>query len=827
MLTITKSDIHDAIRSLLAPTDRTVVLHSNVSSLGWMDNLLENILDAICEAIGPDRNLLMPTFTYRFVRTGHYHHRDSESEVGVLTNYFRAREEVMRTRCPIFSFAVTGPDKCSWMKMRGQTCWGEDTVFERFQEENALILGLGEPLAKSATVFHRGEEVAGIPYRFFKQVSGQADFGEGLLEVTKQFYARRLDLPSGCHFEAPAELLRKEGKVRRVPLGMSFIEASHAGDMVEAVTNILKSDPLALLTNREEYEIEVEKKCFSFLGSTNLDLTASAFADEYCAVTEQDCRLVTVPFGQYGQQILDAQSDLRIIDPDYVVFIERAEEVLSGVLGDPQLKHQDIEYMRKEIESAVEAYVQIIEQARSVLKGQFIVANLVSMTPSVWGNADCELAWGSDKLIAFANQYLSEKLNWLNDTHVLDLKDLVLKYGVHNVHSGKYWYYGKIPFSKEFSSSLARTITGMCLALQGQTARLIVLDLDNTLWGGVIGDDELAGIQVGGDYPGNMFAELQRFIRGLARRGLALAVCSKNNHEVAMEGIESHSGMVLKKDDFAAFRINWDPKAANIRSICKELNLGTYSVLFLDDNPVEREMVRQEIPDCIVPELPENVSQWITFLADYPHLQTVNITQEDMKRTRQYVQARKMKESKDVFLNREDFLQDLGMRVCIEPYNKANSARILQLIAKTNQFNTTTKRYNQGEVENLINSKGAIVAAISLEDKFFQEEIIGTVILVPDGQATLIDSLILSCRVLGRDLETAILGWIYSLSRQLGRTLLRGMVVSTPKNTPVRDIYTKHGFRPISENDFELDMNSDKGVQIPPYFHLQFKGETA
>lgn len=826
MRKINKEECVAALSSTITPEDQVVVIHANIFSFGHLENITNEFLDIIGEVIGPDRTLLMPTFSFSFFNDYRFHYRDTPSNMGALSEAFRTLKGVARTPCPINSYAVRGPKSHLFLKPpSGDTCWGPGSVFETLYKCNALVIGFGEPLAKSASIFHHAEEIVGVPYRYFKTVIGQADFGNGYKNIRRRFYARRLDLPVEYSYEMPVSKLRDAGRVSMARLGMGIIETCRAMEAVDCLVSLLKKDPLTLLTNRESYEDYVSRKSFCFLGSTNLDFMAQKFETEYLALLNKACRITKMPFGQSPQQLLNPESNLRVTDPNYVIFLERVEELLEKVVPSSSTSLDDFSEVEGLVHNAIDRYVDIINKARSHLTGRFFVANFESLTPTPWGNADIQVAWGQHQIIKNANHRLAERLAELPDTFLLDYQRLVKVYGAQEAWGKKYWYLGRIPFSQAFSVGLSRAIIGLSLAAEGQTVRLIVLDLDDTLWGGIVGDDGLAALQLGGDFPGNMFQEWQRFLKSLTIRGIALAICSKNQTDVALKAISEHPNMVLHKEDFAALRINWEEKSINILSICREINLNPASVMFIDDNLLEREKVRLSLPECIVPEMPVDVSQWIPFLAYSPHLQTLKLTTEDMTRTRTYAQSAELRKSSANFTNIEDYLRTLEMKIELSHYQSSNQARILQLIAKTNQFNATTRRYSEGELARLIKEKKALVLSISLQDKWLQKEILGTVILIPDGLFYRIDSFILSCRVLGRNVEHAVLEWIIDQAKRSGYSSILGEIIPTDRNIPIRSLYLDHGFEHKSENKYHLDISKPREYVAPDYIQIIFIGD--
>jgi FkbH-like protein len=334
----------------------------------------------------------------------------------------------------------------------------------------------------------------------------------------------------------------------------------------------------------------------------------------------------------------------------------------------------------------------------------------------------------------------------------------------------------------------------LTLAMLGKTARVIVVDLDNTLWGGILGEDGLTGIKIGGDYPGNAFTAFQRALKSLRQRGVVLAINSKNDEDLVLRAIDELPSMILHSDDFSARRVNWRPKWQNIREIAAELNIGTDSVLFIDDNPVERETVRRNLPDVKILEMPSDPALFAGALMSSPYLTAVSITAEDRGRADDF-RARKQRQ---VELRQSESLEDYyaSMRMVLHfsPLNDGNAQRAAQLCQKTNQFNTTTHRHDLLSLKKLVTS-GADVVVIGLEDRLTPKENIGLIILLPqDDTAGIIDLYLLSCRVLGRGIETAVTRWAIGRAARRGWTTLRAEIIDSERNTPVRAVYADSGF---------------------------------
>jgi FkbH-like protein len=335
------------------------------------------------------------------------------------------------------------------------------------------------------------------------------------------------------------------------------------------------------------------------------------------------------------------------------------------------------------------------------------------------------------------------------------------------------------------------------------------------LWGGVLGEDGREGLKLGGAYPGSAFQEFQRTLRSLARRGIALAVASKNDQDLALDMIANHPEMIIRLEDIVAHRISWQEKSQGIDDMLEELSLGKASCMFIDDNPVEREKVRRNLPDVVVPDMPLDAAEFSGWLLQSPYLECLGLTSSDLKRTEQYKARSVVNASRRKFSNIDDFYRDLQMHVRFEPFATDNQTRILQLLVKTNQFNATTRRHDASAIEALLQKKGEVYA-IGAKDRYSAYELMGVIILEPSDGRLHIDSFLLSCRILGRTLETAVLGFACERGKSLGASLLSAEIVQTERNTPVRDVYARHGFADVGAGRFELSL--DKPIAVPAYF---------
>jgi FkbH-like protein len=326
----------------------------------------------------------------------------------------------------------------------------------------------------------------------------------------------------------------------------------------------------------------------------------------------------------------------------------------------------------------------------------------------------------------------------------------------------------------------------------------VVLDLDNTLWGGVIGDDGLEGIALGEFDEGEAFVGFQTFIRELKRRGIILAVVSKNEHAAAILPFREHPHMVLKEEDISVFVANWDNKADNIRLVQKTLNIGFDSLVFLDDNPFERNIVRQFLPDVVVPDLPEDPSLYLETVAGLNLFETASFSEADLQRADQYREEAQRELTKTHFTNINEYLTSLGMEIRLERFNAFNLPRIAQLSQRSNQFNLMTRRYSEAACEAMMSDPSIAPLTVKLADKFGDYGLISVVILKSAGNDIEIDEYLMSCRVLQRGVESFTMNNIFSYAARQGAKRVTGRYIPTKKNDMVKDFFKSFGFEKVA-----------------------------
>jgi FkbH-like protein len=338
------------------------------------------------------------------------------------------------------------------------------------------------------------------------------------------------------------------------------------------------------------------------------------------------------------------------------------------------------------------------------------------------------------------------------------------------------------------------------VAAQGAIVKCVVLDLDNTLWGGVIGDDGLEGIQLGEYDEGEAFVIFQKFVLELKRRGIILAVVSKNEYENAVLPFRKHQNMVLEESDIAVFIANWGNKADNIKLIQRTLNIGFDSMVFLDDNAFERNIVREYLPEVIVPELPDDPADFIRMLADLNLFEASSFSEADARRVDHYRVEAQRELTRQSYINVNEYLASLQMTVSLHRFEKSRLGRIAQLVQRSNQFNLCTRRYSESACEQLMNEQDALPFSISLADKFGDYGLIAVIVLKIEGQAVLIDEYLMSCRVLQRGVEYLAMNHIFAYARSKQLTKVVGRYIRSAKNDMVKDFYADFGFARSAED---------------------------
>lgn len=517
-------------------------------------------------------------------------------------------------------------------------------------------------------------------------------------------------------------------------------------------------------------------------------------------------RVIASDFDQVAVEALDPESRINRAHCSFVLLaLDHRALQLVPTPGDP----------RRAI-ATVEAALKHIDSIRAALRsssGCSVIVQTIPQVPgSTFGSLERSVPGTLQWLIDRYNQNL-RTTNAQSSDLLLDVATLAEEVGITQWHDPIEWNLGKFPFALGVLPLYADWVARVLVAARGKSRKCLVLDLDNTLWGGVIGDDGLEGIVIGnGSAEGEAYLQIQRTALSLRERGIVLAVSSKNDDFVARGPFRSHPDMLLKEEHIAVFQANWRDKASNLRAIAETLNIGIDSLVLLDDNPIERAQVRAAVPEVAVPELPPDPAFYPRVLLAAGYFEAIGFTEEDRLRAHQYqntARANLLGEAVDL----SSHLNSLQMKACFSPFDRIGRARITQLINKSNQFNLTTRRYTESEVESFEQPGGAaLTSQIRLTDRFGDNGMVAVVICRETGTDWVVDTWLMSCRVLNRQLERATLNFIASHAKAAGVRFLIGEYIPTDRNGLVRDHYASLGFEPLfsvdNESHWRLDVNS-------------------
>ena len=513
----------------------------------------------------------------------------------------------------------------------------------------------------------------------------------------------------------------------------------------------------------------------------------------------------TAPYGQVYQSL--ARSTESWLD----IIWTQPEGVLLGFRKACQLEEVLHEDILAEVDDFAQRLIDVSEKRYVFVAAWYLPAN------KGYGMLDWRDGLGISNLLAKCNVRLAERLNQSSNIFVLPTNGWME--GSKTPVSNKMWYAAKIPYHNEVFEKAANHIGHYLDAIKGRSRRLVVLDLDNTLWGGVVGENGWQGIRLGGhDHIGEAFKDFQLAVKSLLNRGIQLAISSKNDESVAMQAIDSHPEMVLKKENFIAWRINWNDKAANIADLADEVNLGLESIVFIDDNPAERIRVSDALPKVFVPDWPEDPSMFVEALKALRCFEGTTITKEDRARTSSYVAERQRREIRDCVKNRDSWLRRLGTCVTVHPVNERNISRVTQLFNKTNQLNLSTRRLSEREITNWLVDDAHSMMAISVADQFGDMGLVGVIGLELHGSKGRLVDFVLSCRVMGRQVEETLIHMAVSELARRGASVMEVVYKATERNGPTLQILKNAGLQEVGNNVFKV--NCEIGYDKPEFVSL-------
>ena len=502
--------------------------------------------------------------------------------------------------------------------------------------------------------------------------------------------------------------------------------------------------------------------------------------------------LFEAEYNQVERQFLDPSSELYQFDADFIVVFQSTHK-----LGE---KHSLLTTDQQETLAEERlSFVASLCENPALANKKIIYLDYPEIEDTVFGSYATQVSSSLTYQVRKLNMGLMDLSQQYANLFICDIASLQNKMGRDIMFAPNVYVSTEMVLSIDALPYVASRVMDIVCAIKGQFKKCLILDLDNTVWGGVIGDDGLEGIQLGhGLGIGKAFTEFQMWVKKLKQRGIIICVASKNNEETAKEPFEKHPDMVLKLEDIAVFQANWETKVDNIRTIQHILNIGFDSMVFLDDNPFERNIVRENIPGITVPELPEDPGEYLEYLYSLNLFETASYSQADKDRTKQYQVEAKRVSLQKTFSNETDFLKSLDMVSAVSGFTKFNTPRVAQLSQRSNQFNLRTVRYTEADIEALAADKDTIDLSFTLEDKFGDNGLIAVIIMKKQDEETLfVDTWLMSCRVLKRGMENFTLNTMVTCAKQRGYKRIIGEYLPTAKNKMVEAHYPSLGFEKI------------------------------
>lgn len=505
-------------------------------------------------------------------------------------------------------------------------------------------------------------------------------------------------------------------------------------------------------------------------------------------------------YDQIHAQIEDKHSELYEFEPNAVLFFLSVEKIYE--------RFCDIEISQRNNFAAERE-----QELRAWHKKLLSAKNNLYILQTLYPEYDDRVFGSYGSMLQSSFIYQLRKLNMLisdlcageKRAFAVDLGFIQNTYGRETVHDSKLYSIAKLSHSHSAIPAAAEEIVSVIDAVRGNIKKCVILDLDGTLWGGVIGDDGIGNIEIGDLGAGHAFSNFQRFLKELKNRGILLAVCSKNNESTAKEPFENHPDMILRLPDFAAFTANWEDKASNICSIRDKLNIGFDSIVFIDDNPFERGLVRKMLPEVTVPEMPEDPAEYVDFLRRENLFGTVSFSDEDLIRTDRYRAESERTAFAATVSDYGDYLAGLDMKACARSFEPFWYSRIAQLTQRSNQFNLRTVRYTEDDIRRIAEDSSYITIYITLSDNFGDHGLISVIILKREADRSLfIDTWLMSCRVLKRGVEDFAAGCIAEIALKENAPRVTGEYLPTAKNSMVADLYEKLGFSAVRDGRFEM-----------------------
>lgn len=559
----------------------------------------------------------------------------------------------------------------------------------------------------------------------------------------------------------------------------------------------LKKNSKKTLEGRVRYKLAVLGDC----ATQHLTTAIKGYAYEEGYGLE----IFEADYNQIDIQVMDDQSQLYLFQPQSILIYMCIQKLYEDFCAMPSSQRTSFaEIMGEKIVN----YWNSINQATKVHILQF---TFTYDNDNVFGNYALKTESSFSYQLIKLNHMLIEQALAFRNLFWIDLDMIQQKVGQSRFYDQRMYNIAKMPFTLEALPEVAKGVLDVVQALHGRLHKCVILDLDNTLWGGIIGDDGIENIQIGELGQGRAFTDFQRWLKELKNRGILLAVCSKNQEYIAKEPFISHPEMTLHLDDFVIFVANWQDKATNVQYIRDKLNIGIDSMVFVDDNPFERNLVRTAFPELTVPDLPEDPAQYVGYLKSLNLFETASFSDEDVGRTQQYRAEAKRETLKDTARSFQDYLKELEMTAWVKPFEKMYYSRIAQLTQRSNQFNLRTIRYTESEIEEIARNDDFLTLYFCLKDKFGDHGLIGVMILEKKSKEELfIQEWLMSCRVLKRGMEEFIINKVIEIAGEEGYQKVIGEYIPTRKNEMVKNLYSDFGFKCVGERTYEMSVKDYK-----------------
>jgi FkbH-like protein len=503
-------------------------------------------------------------------------------------------------------------------------------------------------------------------------------------------------------------------------------------------------------------------------------------------------------FGAFRQELLDPASELYAAPPDLVILAVEGEEWAPAAYA---WASQDgaadaaavVEGFRAEFASLIDAF-------RARCSAPLLVHNFAPPPALRLGILDAGDAEGQSRLVDRLNDALRSASAAAAAVYVVDYAALVRQHGTRQWYDQRMRHYARAPIAQPMLTHLAREYLKFVRCLVGFNKKCLVLDLDNTVWGGVVGEEGVDGIHLGPTYPGSAFLEFQQYVLALRQRGVILAVASKNNPADVDEVFARHRHMALRKEHFAEMQVHWEPKSESLRRLAANLDIGLEHMVLVDDNPAECEQVRGALPMVTVVQLPAQPERYIEALHEEGWFDALAVSSEDLRRGELYQQRAEAEALRTSGVSLDEYYQALDMEFRVAPVDRSSLKRAAQLTQKTNQLNVTTRRYSEAQLAELMADPRWCVRTVTVTDRFGDNGIVGIIMGRAEGEALHIDNLLLSCRVIGRGVEAAMLAYLCEAATERGLAAVTGELIPTAKNVPVRKLFEENGFTRTAED---------------------------